>query len=232
MLRAFLRRFLYTANTIRYRVEWRRLHEAFLRVPRADALFDGGAGSGEFLRRALAHGFAKSVVALEYDPSNFRRLEENLGRDPRARLIRGSLLEVPLEDACMDMVMSTQVIEHIEDHQKAAAELCRVLKPGGYALITVPHPPEPFPNDGHFREGYTAEDLEALFRPYGMAPVCTDYFLVRATTDRMVRATRLPAEGVFLPVAWVDAEAKLDAAQRRAGTPFGILMLFRKAELA
>ncbi|OYW31631.1 MAG: hypothetical protein B7Z47_00455 [Chthoniobacter sp. 12-60-6] len=222
MLRSLLRRFCYTANTIRYRVEWPRLREAFAKVPAAQTLFDGGAGSGEFLRRALAAGSAKSVVALEFDAANFFRLEQNLGNEPRARLIRGSLLDVPLDDESMDMVMSTQVIEHIEDHDKAASELCRVLKPGGHALITVPHPPEPFPNDGHFREGYTEEELAALFTPHGLTPLHTDYFLTRSTTDRMLRVDGLPGHGVFLPVAFIDAETHLTAAQRREGTPFGI----------
>jgi SAM-dependent methyltransferase len=128
----------------------------------------------------------------------------------------------------MDMVMSTQVIEHIDDHEKAASELCRILKPGGYALITVPHPPEPFPNDDHRREGYTAEELAALFAPFGMTPLRTDYFLVRGTTDRLLAAWRMPLHGMFMPVAWADVETKLTAAERRAGTPFGILTLFRK----
>ncbi len=229
MLRPLLRRFCYTANTIRYRVEWPRLREAFAKLPPAQVLFDGGAGSGEFLRRALAAGFARRVIALEFDASNFTRLQENLGSEPRATLIRGSLLEIPLENESADMVMSTQVIEHIEDHEKAAAELCRVLRPGGHALITVPHPPEPFPNDGHFREGYTAADLTALFAPYGMTPLHTDYFLTRATTVRMGLVWKLPAHGVFLPVSWVDAESGLTAEQRRAGTPYGLLMLFQKA---
>lgn len=229
MLRPLLRRFCYTPNTIRYRVEWPRLREAFAKVPKAAVLFDGGAGSGEFLRRALAAGFAEKVIALEFDAGNFTRLQENLGADPRATLIRGSLLDIPLENESADMVMSTQVIEHIEDHEKAAAELCRVLKPGGHALITVPHPPEPFPNDGHFREGYTEADLTALFQPHGMTPLHTDYFLTRATSDRMGRAWKLPAHGVFLPVSWIDAESGLTAEQRRAGTPYGLLMLFRKA---
>ena len=123
MLRPLLRRCFYTPNTIRYRVEWSRLREAFAKAPVAQTLFDGGAGSGEFLRRALTAGFAKSVVALEFNASNYSRLEQNLGHNPRARLIRGSLLDVPLADESMDMVMSTQVIEHIEDHEKAAAEL-------------------------------------------------------------------------------------------------------------
>ncbi|OYW76675.1 MAG: hypothetical protein B7Z37_07690 [Verrucomicrobia bacterium 12-59-8] len=150
-------------------------------------------------------------MALEFDAENYRRLD------------------VPLEDESMDMVMSTQVIENIEDHEKAAAELCRVLKPGGYALITVPHPPESFPNDGRFREGYTESDLAALFAPHGLKPLHTDYFLIRRTTDRMVSASNLPAHGSIVPDAWVDAETHLNAEARRTDTPFSILMLSQKA---
>jgi ubiquinone/menaquinone biosynthesis C-methylase UbiE len=191
-------------------------------------LFDGGAGSGEFLRRALKEGFAEKAVALEYDEQNFRVMEGNLGRNPAARLIKGSLLEVPLEDHSADMVMTTQVLEHIEDHEKAASELIRVLKPGGHALVTVPHPPEPFPNDGHIREGYTEEDLKALFAPLGMSLLRTDYFLTRTTVNRMMKADRMPLRGAVVPVAWVDAETRLGPEARRKDLPFGILALFRK----
>jgi len=223
-----LREYFLTANTLRYRVEWPRVKEALSKIPPVETLFDGGAGSGEFLRRCLQSGFAKKVIALEYDAGNYGRLEGNLGSDSRARLIRGSLLEIPLEDASVDTVMSTQVIEHIQDHEKAASELVRILKPGGHALISVPHPPEPFPNDDHMREGYTEADLTALFAPLGMKPLHTDYFLTRGTTDRLLSAWKLPLRGMFLPVALVDAETKLTAAERKAGTPFGILTLFRK----
>ncbi|WP_082408268.1 class I SAM-dependent methyltransferase [Verrucomicrobium spinosum] len=143
MLRSLFRRFCYTQNTIRYRVEWPRLRDAFEKIPRAGVLFDGGAGSGEFMRKALVGGYAEKGIALEFDEPTFQVMRANLGRRPDATLIQGSLLEVPLPDHTADVVMSTQVLEHIEDHQKAASELIRVLKPGGHAIITVPHPPEP-----------------------------------------------------------------------------------------
>ena len=227
-LRALCRSFCYTQNTIRYRVEWPRIAEACRRVGSVGTLFDGGAGSGEFSRRLLNCGFCREVIALEYDAANFVQLERNLGRDPRARLVRGSVLEIPLPEKSVDMIMSTQVLEHIREHELAAAEFDRVLKPGGHAIITTPHPPEPFPNDGHFREGYTEADLRALFVPHGWELLWTDYYLTKETIGAMLRAQKLPARGVFLPVAWVDKEKHLDAAGRKSRDPFGILTLFRK----
>lgn len=70
---------------------------------------------------------------------------------------------MPFEDDEFDAVISTQVFEHIEDHELAAQEVSRVLKMGGYALISSPHPPEFYKNDGHIRLGYTSEEIAAFF---------------------------------------------------------------------
>lgn len=227
-LRTALRGLCCTPNTIRYRVEWPRIAAAWAKVGPIGELFDGGAGSGEFARRALRDGLCRRVVALEFDPVNFRGLRANLGRDPRATLLRGSVLDIPQPDHSADLVMSTQVLEHIAEHGRAAGEFDRILKPGGHAIITTPHPPEPFPNDDHVREGYTETDLEDLFAPHGWKRLHTDYFLVRETTERLMRASRLPAGGRFLPVAWIDRERHLAAAERAGRRPFGILVLFQK----
>jgi ubiquinone/menaquinone biosynthesis C-methylase UbiE len=227
--RAFLRRHLYTQNTIRYRVEWARLVEAWKRIPTpVDTLFDGGAGSGEYCRRLMQNGSVKQVKCIEFDDGNFARLKENLGSDPNATLIQGSVLEIPLPDQCVDVVMSTQVIEHILDHERVAAEFNRILKPGGHGIITVPHPPEPFPNEDHVREGYTDEDLSRLFAPHGWKPLWTDYFLVRDTVNAMMVADKFSRRRIPLLLPWVDKESHLDWAERKARLPFGILMLFQK----
>ena len=228
-IRALLRRFLYTQNTLRYRVEWRSLEAAWKRIGKVESLFDGGAGSGEFARKALEAGYCNRVTALEFDPGNFAHLKGNLGRDSRATVMQGSVLEVPLPDESFDVVQCTQVLEHLVEHERAAAELVRVLKPGGHAIITVPHPPEPYPNDGHVREGYTESDLSALFTAQGLQPLATDWFLTRDTVDAMLRADRMPLHGVYLPVALMDKEAGLTTAQRQQNRPFGILMLFKKS---
>ncbi|HSJ03325.1 MAG: class I SAM-dependent methyltransferase [Verrucomicrobium sp.] len=229
MLRTLLRKICYTQNTIRYRVEWPRLRGAFEKIPRAGVLFDGGAGSGEFMKKTLAAGFAEKGIALEFDPLLFKVMQANLGGNPAATLMQGSLTKVSLPDHTADVVMSTQVLEHIVEHEQASSELCRILKPGGYAIITVPHPPEPFPNPGHIREGYTESDLRALFEPHGLSLLHTDYFLTRATLKRIMRADRLPLQGKFVPLSLVDAETHLGPEQRKSDQPFGILGLFKKA---
>lgn len=50
----------------------------------------------------------------------------------------GSVESMPLPDASVDSVLCTQVLEHVAHPVQAVAEIFRVLKPGGAALITVP----------------------------------------------------------------------------------------------
>jgi SAM-dependent methyltransferase len=229
LLRSLARRWLFTFNTIRYQVEWPRIERALTTfVPLRGVIFDGGAGSGEFVRRCLALGF-NEAIALEYDENNYARLLANAGKLPQVRTMQESLLQIPLSDASVDVVLSTQVLEHITDHERAASELSRILKPGGFAIITVPRPPEPFPNADHMREGYTEEDLSALFAPFGMKALSHDWFLTRDTVDRMLSCARLPLRGMFVPVSLVDAETQLSSKERRALRPYGLLTVFQKA---
>lgn len=228
-LRSHLRGLLYTPNTIRYRIEWRCVRDAWRRIGKVERLFDGGAGSGEFARKALDEGFCNHVTTLEFDESNFAMMEKNLGGNSRATIKHGSILDIPFADESFDVIECTQVLEHIVEHEQAAAELVRVLRPGGHAIITVPHPPEPFPNEGHVREGYTEDDLKALFQPHNMKPLHTDWFMTSGTIEWMKMAAKLPLNGVCLPLSLVDAEAGLTIEERKARRPFGILMLFQKA---
>ena len=47
----------------------------------------------------------------------------------------GDALNLPFNDSCMDVVMSSQVFEYLDDVAGALAEIYRVLKPGGRVLI-------------------------------------------------------------------------------------------------
>ena len=56
--------------------------------------------------------------------------------------------DIPLPDNCKDTVFTTQVIEHVADHQKLLSEAYRILKPGGYIILSGPmyweHHEQPF----------------------------------------------------------------------------------------
>lgn len=51
---------------------------------------------------------------------------------------RGDICSMPFADESFDLVLATDVIEHVEDDGRALREIARVLKPGGVVLLTVP----------------------------------------------------------------------------------------------
>lgn len=52
--------------------------------------------------------------------------------------IRADLTTIPLKSANFDAIICIHVLEHVTDDQAAITEMYRVLRPGGWALISVP----------------------------------------------------------------------------------------------
>ncbi len=73
------------------------------------------------------------ALALDYSQTAV-----GIGRSRGIEAMRADARELPARSAVFDLVTAMDVLEHIEEDHLAAAEICRVLKPGGTALISVP----------------------------------------------------------------------------------------------
>ena len=226
LLRETAKKLILTGNTARYAVEMPRLKEALKVVGVVDTFLDVGAGGGHYATN-LYLPVCRHLIAVEYSGDNFALLRRSLAPySDRAKAIQGSATELPVPDASMDCIACTQVLEHIVAHQVVANEFARVLKPGGYALITVPHPPAPWPEDDHVREGYRHEELDALFLPRGFKRVYSDWFFTLGTQRTWQRIRRW-SRGRF-PNVLRFAENHATKEQRREQQPYAILALYRK----
>jgi ubiquinone/menaquinone biosynthesis C-methylase UbiE len=89
---------------------------------------------------------------------------------PNVPLMRFDLTQCPLPDNCCDAVVILNVLEHIEDDQKALNEIYRILKPGGIVVIEVPAGPHLYDVYDkalmHFRR-YTMGDLTTKIKKSG-----------------------------------------------------------------
>lgn len=76
------------------------------------------------------------VFVIDIDPEKVNNaLEKGLNA------FQGDAESLPFEDAKFNAVLMLDVLEHIENDTKALDEVCRVLKPGGKLLVSVPlHP--------------------------------------------------------------------------------------------
>jgi SAM-dependent methyltransferase len=96
----------------------------------------------------------------------------------------------PFEDASFDVVISTQVLEHVEDFENVRAEIGRVLRPGGQVVISVPFIYNEHGSPGDFRR----------FSVYGASKLFpTDW--------QVLRVARLGGFGSALGVLllnWID----------------------------
>src|SRR3954452_10243710 len=114
-------------------------------ISAGEQVLDLGCGFGrhafEAYRRG-AHVVAVDRSAAELDQvSGLFRAMEQTGEAPRglvARAVRADLLALPFPDASFDVVMASEVLEHIPDDEMAMAEIARVVRPGGRVAVTVP----------------------------------------------------------------------------------------------
>ena len=58
--------------------------------------------------------------------------------DPGAAMVEADITRLPFEDASFDAVLCIHVLEHVGDDRAAVAELRRILRPGGWAVVMVP----------------------------------------------------------------------------------------------
>lgn len=120
-------------------------------------VLDAGSGDGERYKNLF--NFDK-YIKLDINPSS------------NADVV-GSVENIPLENNNADSIISTQVLEHVKNPQKAVSEFYRVLKSGGHCLVTVPQFNELHeePND-YFR--FTKYGLEEIFSNAGFKIILID----------------------------------------------------------
>lgn len=104
-------------------------------------ILENGCGVGMYVQKLSALG--GSVVGLEYD---FDRSQDAHQHSPHILSAAGEYL--PFSDGSFDLVLSHEVLEHVQDDRLAAREIARVLRPGGRAVIFVPNRGYPFETHG------------------------------------------------------------------------------------
>jgi SAM-dependent methyltransferase len=87
--------------------------------------------------------------------------------------IAGSAEDLPVEDASFDVVLCTQVLEHVDDPARVVAELRRVTAPGGRVLASTHGVMLYHPNPQDLWR-WTHTGLERLFRTAGFDDVTVE----------------------------------------------------------
>lgn len=115
---------------------------------RLDRVLVNGCGTGMYVRALQPH--ARAVHGIDIEPEHLRVAVQNA---PGAGLALAVCEALPHADASFDLILSHEVLEHVQDDRQAAAEMVRVLRPGGRAVIFVPNRLYPFETHGHYWRG-------------------------------------------------------------------------------
>ena len=109
-------------------------------------ILENGCGVGTYLEKLAGSG--SRVIGLEYD---FERTAE--ARTRSKEIINAAGEYVPLPSSTFDLVLSHEVIEHVQDDRAAIREMIHVLKPGGRVVIFCPNRGYPFETHGIYWKG-------------------------------------------------------------------------------
>ena len=133
---------------------WRAGQERRMGLIRQWAPLDGaralvdGCGVGMYVAALQGQGAKVWGIDVEHE-----HVVEAAANAPGAGLCQAAGEALPFPKGWFDLVLSHEVIEHVQDDRAYAAEMVRVLQPGGRAIIFCPNRLYPFETHGHYWRG-------------------------------------------------------------------------------
>lgn len=153
---------------------------------------DVGAGAGYTTRTILA---GLPTICIDLHEANLRYFRAQGAKLGGAipHCVVADATALPFKQGSFQLVLCTEVLEHIEDDDAAVSEIARVLASGGRGVISVPHAGLRFNGllqllgvptvhdapgpEHHVRPGYDADGLAAVLDSHGLRVQHVEYCL-------------------------------------------------------
>ena len=152
-------------------------------------ILENGCGVGMYVEQLSR--FGGEVTGLEYD---FERAAEAHAKSPHIVNAAGEYL--PLPSSAFDLILSHEVLEHVQDDRAAICEMIRALKPGGRAVIFVPNRGYPFETHGIYWKGkyYFGNKLFINYLPRPLRNQLAPHVRVYSSRDLQTLFKDLPVQ--------------------------------------
>ena len=129
---------------------------------------DLGCGTGQ--TSAAIAPFVAHVIAVDASAAMLQAAKKRLQGIDNIELRRGELEALPIDEARLDAATLMLVLHHLPEPERALAEVARVLKPDGRAIVVdmLPHDREGYRRQmGHVWLGFGDDHLRAIFHESG-----------------------------------------------------------------
>jgi ubiquinone/menaquinone biosynthesis C-methylase UbiE len=124
------------ADGFTYHFHVRRSRVLELLPERLGRVLDVGCGPGVMVEAVLERG--GTFVGVDLAPEMIREARERFSARPEVSFQLGNVESLDEPAASFNQVLCMAVIEYLESPDRALAEIARVLRPGGIAVVTVP----------------------------------------------------------------------------------------------
>ena len=135
-------------------------------------LGDLGCGTGQ--GSAALAPFVARVIAVDGSAAMLQAARKRLQRFDNVDLRRGELEALPIDNSRLDAATLMLVLHHVPEPERALAEVARVLKPKGRAVVVdmLPHERESYRQQmGHVWLGFSEEHVRRVFEGAGFEDV-------------------------------------------------------------
>lgn len=133
---------------------------------------DLGCGTGELLQELAPH--VKRAIGVDNTPAMLEAAGKRLSNAKNVELLQGDLESLPIESTTVDATISVLALSYVAEPAHCTAEMARVLKPGGRAVIVdvTEHDREEFRvSMGQNRLGFDDDSITQLLKDSGFKSV-------------------------------------------------------------
>ncbi|MDA0344921.1 MAG: class I SAM-dependent methyltransferase [Proteobacteria bacterium] len=114
-----------------------------LNLKKIRRVIDIGCGNGRHLKSLSFKLHNAEIKGIDHSKDEINKLKDEFNNfrckhDNSYEFLHHDIRDIPIEDSTQDLVICSEVLEHVPNYEDVISECQRVLKPEGVLLVSVP----------------------------------------------------------------------------------------------